>query len=558
MPEPAVIETTGARRARAWFAIALGTLLITLVAGLLVPVYSDETGWRFQERAGIDGFDILFSDLCGPNTIATAPWHMMTVRWFSAAANLTFASPFFIRLEGVLCALAWLVMVGLLLLRLEPARERRLQLGTIAAGLLSLGTLPFLLVLSRPEQPLILTTALILLVTFWRPPSHTITPFSALAKIAPIVILTVIAQSYHMKGVLYAVIACTAILVCAQGPRTLLPRALGLAAVITVMLASAHYWTARLACPGNAAIAAMYAHENVASALAEGKGLGNAVQTLLAGASPLNYVALTVPTGAPMSSWLPPGHVPTLVTVVYRLGLPLCWGAAIVAALLSLTMHIRANGLRSLFEPRPLLALALLGCVAIWGASQLNRNVYEAGHVLPALVLATLLALTLPRAARGRWMARATVGVTIIGAASQLFLLAAFVPPLAAAAHTPGYVSGQPYSASIADYAPVRQDIHSAMVAAGIPQGRTLNRVMVDEVTYLALQDTRLPIHRLGVLSVWNGGLADPVGYLLSRGSDGIVIGCHLLPARLRQAAARSGPICALSAKTLDRLRGAP
>lgn len=545
-------EAAGTARTR--FVIALGTLLIALLAGLLVPVYSDETGWRFQERAGIDGFDILFSDLCGPNTITTAPWHMMPVRWFSAAANLAFASPFFIRLEGLLCALAWIGLVGLLLLRLEPARERRMNLGTIAAGLLSLGTLPFIMVLSRPEQPLILTTTLVLLATFWRAPSLTISGAAAWAKVLAILVLTVIAQSYHMKGVLYAVVACAAILVCAQGPRTRLPRAIGLAGVGATMLASAHYWTARLACPDNPAIAAMYARENVASALAGGKDFSAAAQTLMTGASPFNYIALAAPTGAPMSSWLPAGHVAPMATLVFLLVLSLCWGAALAAAVLALFRHVRANGWRGLFDPRAFLAISLLGCVAVWGASQLNRNVYEAGHVLPALLLAAILALTLPGSAENTWLGRAAVGAATIGLASQLFVLAAFVPALAASARTPGYVAGQPYSASIADYSAIRRDIRSAMAAAGMPQDRWLKRVMVDEVTYLALQGTSLPLHRLGVLSVWNGNLSDPVAYLRSRGSDGVVIGCHLMPPRLRGAAARSGSICAVSSKALDRL----
>ena len=100
--------------------LALGGLLLSVLAGMLVPVYPDEIGWRFQERAWIDGgLDIGLNDNCGPNTIARAPWFMMPVRWYSATANRIFADPLFIRLEGVACALAWIALFWVLAGRLE-------------------------------------------------------------------------------------------------------------------------------------------------------------------------------------------------------------------------------------------------------------------------------------------------------------------------------------------------------------------------------------------------------------------------------------------------------
>lgn len=66
-------SNTGSSQRRWTEWLALGGLIISILSGVLLPVYTDETGWRFEERAAIDGgVDIMFNDVCGPNTIARA------------------------------------------------------------------------------------------------------------------------------------------------------------------------------------------------------------------------------------------------------------------------------------------------------------------------------------------------------------------------------------------------------------------------------------------------------------------------------------------------------
>ena len=83
-----------------------------ILCGMFLPVYTDEVGWRFQERAGIDGVDKMFAETCGANTLARPPFFMMPVRAYSAFFNTAFADPFFVRVSGVLYALAWCAMGG--------------------------------------------------------------------------------------------------------------------------------------------------------------------------------------------------------------------------------------------------------------------------------------------------------------------------------------------------------------------------------------------------------------------------------------------------------------
>lgn len=530
--------------------------LLSLTAGMLVPVYSDETGWRFLERAGIDAFDGLFSDVCGLNTIAKPPWYIMPVRRFSAATNSAFAAPVFVRMAGVACALTWAGLLWLLLSKLEADKKRRLLLGVAAFGLLGLGTLPFLLTLSRPEQPLILSTILMLLIVFSRPPQAT-GPKMAALKVMGILALSVIAQSYHMKGVLYASVAFAAILVCARGRATIAPRMVGILALVALAVCSAAYWTGRVRCPDDERLAAMYGRENIVSTLFAQHDFFDVTNMLASGVSPLNYVKLAVPTANPMSHWLTPGLIQPAVSTVFAVILFIFWTFAIGCTLLALGHSIKIRSWTALAEPRLVLATSLLGVVTVWGVSQLNRNVYEAAHVLPALVLAMILSLTLPTVPWSgvmKWLQRAAVVLMPTALMSQVVILASFGPPLFAQIGQTEYIDDQPFSVPIGNYAEVRRSIASAMQRAGIPSDRRLNRVLVDEMTYFALHDSRMPLHRLGVLSVWNGNLKDPVAYLRSRNSDGIVLGCHHLDERLRKVAAKSGPICAVSRTTLNML----
>jgi hypothetical protein len=190
--------TEGARsRAHRLFdsRVALAALVVMICAGIFVPIYTDEIMWRFHERAAIDGVDILWNDLCGPNTLARPVWFMWPVRWFSAAMNLTFAAPVFVRLEGILCALLWVALFWRLAARAQtdPARTELARL--LGIVLLSLGVMPFIMVMSRPEQPLTLAVTSIVLLTLsepwrWSP------QVSAWLKCADIVLLATIALSY--------------------------------------------------------------------------------------------------------------------------------------------------------------------------------------------------------------------------------------------------------------------------------------------------------------------------------------------------------------------------
>jgi hypothetical protein len=536
---------------------AVASFLISIGVGMLMPVYTDEIGWRFQERAAIDGgVDIMFNDICGPNTIARAPGFMMPVRWFSAVVNRTFPDPFYVRLTGVGCAVAWAALLWFFVALLEKEGQQRDSMRAFGFGLLGVGFLPLLMVMSRPEQPLILTVVLTILLVLVELPKCSQT-LLAWVKVLAIVLLTTIATSFHLKGVLYAPVALICLATCAKGPGTLVPRVLGIAILIAMIAVSAHYWADRFKCPGDATLASALASQNIAALLTSSSNMSVAIGQLIGGANPLNYVMLVMPNNAPMSAWLPYNRFPLVVIVMLGTAVLVAWAAAGIAATVALGRFLHRERWKGLLEPRVLIAFSLLACIFVWGASQVNRNDYEAAHILPMLVIFALLCFSLPK---GRDVSHnadilpISRAITTVAIGSQSIVLGAMIAPFLAAAQMAGYIDRQPVSVSIARYGDVRRNIAQAMAKGGMPRDRRLYHVLIDDVTYFALQESYLPLHRLGVLSAWNGSITDPVEYLRSRRSDGAVIACRYLPARMRAAAARSGDICVLSSASLDRL----
>src|SRR5690349_18380633 len=91
---------------------ALGVAVTAILLGFLVPLYTDEVGWRFQTRSAIDGgVDRSLTEHCGPNTVAVVPLFMRPLRSINATVNLALPDPIVIRLIGVASALLW---IGLL------------------------------------------------------------------------------------------------------------------------------------------------------------------------------------------------------------------------------------------------------------------------------------------------------------------------------------------------------------------------------------------------------------------------------------------------------------
>jgi len=531
-------------------------LALAFLAGIFLPVYTDEVGWRFQERAGIDGVDKLYSDICGPNTLAAPPAFMMPVRYFSAYLNLWFADPFYVRVSGMVYALLWLAMLLALFRRLAAERREQAALGLLGIGLMSLANMPLLLVWSRPEQPILLALTAALLLAFrpgWGEGAVSPVPLAGAAWLRPLAILALatIAVSYHLKALVLvpAFIAC--LWIAAPGRASRLPRSLASLAMVAVAGFAAHYWVHRLQCPGDPELQRMFAQQNIGAYLSgvdSLPGLAALAGRMLANINLLSYLDLSLPSNQPMSYWLPAGQVSPAARLAWRALVFSGWGLAAIFAALGLAHGIRRSLARRRPDPRVILAALLLAAAAGWCATQVSRNVYEAIFVLPLLMLSFVLAMAArPAAESGDTLRDGVAAALGIAALASMALTALqWAPALSRANAQTGYIAEQPYSLSVFGYDRLKPQILAAARKCGIGTPAAAKALLIDDLTYFPFMAGKLPQNRLGVFGIWRGTIRDPVAYLKSRDSSGMIVGCHIMPERLRMRARREGTFCCL------------
>lgn len=553
------MNLTWLRRARSTLVAAL---LATFVAGILFPVYTDEIGWRFQERAAIDGVDKMFSEVCGMNTLAVPPFFMWPVRYYSAFFNLAFDDPFYIRVSGILYAAVWLAMLLALLRRVTDGERPRLNVSMIAVALMSMGTLPFLLVMSRPEQPLGLVALGVMLVSSaaWRRDAdpaggaRSDSPATAWRRGTLIVVLAIVAMSYHLKSLFLLPLILACLFFCARGAKTLLPRLTAMAGVIVLFAISTKYWVDRVTCLGNEQLHHLYAMQNIGAGIGPLRTLsdyGDLVMQLLGNVKLLTYALLIAPTPKPMSHWVEWYRLTAEHSVMWYLAMLFAFGIALVAGVTAFGLAAMRCWKERRFDPRLVCAVAMTGSMLAWSATQVSVNAYEASFVLPQIMLSIVLSIAAfwRGSDKPAFLLEALAAALGLGALASLAMTwTMYGPTFVSAAHERGYLSRQPFSVSVFGYQAMEPRILATAKMCHIPPPEKAHAVMVDDYTSFAYVRSYLPQHQLGVLGLWAGSVAkDPLAYLRSRKSDGVIVQCSILSGKLRARAKANGQFCCIA-----------
>ncbi|WP_260597100.1 hypothetical protein [Sphingomonas endolithica] len=360
-----------------------------------------------------------------------------------------------------------------------------------------------------------------------------------------IVVLATIAFSYHLKGVFYLPAFMLALVASGRGCDKYRLRAGAMAVLLLLAFFGYRYWSGRFDCPNDAMVADKLGHENVLAML-KGDGWGAvlaAVPIMIGNMSPSDYLHNILPAHSYMSSWLPPAPDSVAVLKLWRAITLFAWyvAAQIAAVLIFLSGRDR--------WPRrwPLVAaFVLAGLATAWAALQNNKNAYEATVYLPVLLLALAFLWAAPRRYRS-WLAAPVLLIASLSALSQVLLIGSYAAPLWATVRGGGYVAGQPYSLS--PFAYPRARILAAGAKCGIIQRPGLKRVLIDDLTYFAYAQSAIPVHRLGMLSDWNGSAGDPMVWMRRHGSPGAVLACAYMPPNMRARAIASGEICCVSTR---------
>lgn len=523
--------------------VALGLAAAILLAGVAVPVYMDEIGWRFHSRAWFDGHDSGMSVTCGAHGRAVPPLFMWPVRAFSAMAALAWQHPLSIRLAGLACLAAWLAILWrLVALASGDRRELAAPLRLLGFGLLAMGVLPLALAISRPEQPLLLSISLALLIALGARRGER--RGRGLARLAAIVLLGAIAVSYHPKGAVYSPLFLLALAF--RGDRRLLPFRLAAGAVLAiVMLLGYRFWSHRLSCPGDPVITEAMTRTSALADLLGGAPLIDALPALLRNLNPFVYIIRILPAPAHTSGWLPSGAIASAASP-WSLIVFVAWSAALLAAPLLLLWLAISRRWSALGDLRVQFSALIVALALGWGAMQNDKSSYEAALVLPLIAIALILLLPLVDGPPGRRLWLVCVGSAALGAINLAALAVTYVPLMVRHSAVPGHPPGQSMSTGLFAYGPQLRQIDLAARQCGIPRDGSARGVLVDEATYFAFADTRELRFYLGLFDIWRGTLNDPLGYLASIGSSGLIVECSSLPTQLRPRARAVGRMCCM------------
>jgi hypothetical protein len=527
---------------------AFAGFIASLLLGLLLPLYTDEVGWRMQLRAGIDGgVDRMLNDVCGPTSIVAPPWFMMPFRIVPGWLDLAFPDPLYIRLLGVGVAIAWAFLLLALIRRVAGDSRRAAVLTALVFGLLGLGVFPLMLTMNRPDQVVLLAMTGALLAARiggererrgWR------------AWVWPLAIaaMGLTAASFHMKGILLSPLFLVCIALAGSG-RASRPARLAAAALYAVLaVQAADYWIDRFRCPADPVLAKRLAGENLAGALAAVADWRDLIVPALERANPGTYVAIAQARPHLMSDWLPRNKISDAATLVRYVPMSIAWTLAALLALICLGLAARDDWRNRRLTLTTAAPLALAGIVLVWGMSQSVKNDYEIAVVLPALGLFILfpLAGTAWSEANRKRLGIAAIVLTGLSLGAQADIARRYAPPLLEAARQPGYIRGQDASFSAFGFGRIRGQILATARVCGIGTKGRAKRPLLDDGTYFAFVDSHAPFHYLSVLGHWRGRIEDPIAYLGSRGSEGMILACKRLKPALRRRAFANGEFCCI------------
>jgi hypothetical protein len=534
--------------------VLLGCASFTLA--FFLPIYTDEIVWKaYHGRMWYDDFQSIGSFLtCGAYAFPT-PLLLVPFRLIDTAIYEELTQPLAIRAIGLALAATW---GGLVWWLLGPPLGKMMSKWGVAAAIIAfhtLGVMPFLLVLNRPEQVLLIAMTLFTIPLLQDQTFRKRGLFGEIAAAFGFVLFCGYVLAAHPLAI-FMIPLMLIFLVRFLAMRSTIT--LGAVAIVAIGATAFLDWTQRWKC-GDPKLELVFVRDSIVSAMQAGK-LGPYLEmwlqrcwsdfkTLFYLSEFLfksHYTAGLLP-GVPKAIWLPLSTVTFLLFAFVLLSG--AWAFALVVA-----DFTRAR--------RGLVPLLTLGWMwAFYACSvlaRLVRNDYQAELMEPLMVLMAGGSLWVARdliierlgARRSRNMARGTfaalIGVSVL---SQVALLAYYTPYAFGSWTDPGYTSEQKYSVTGFGYDSLRPKILETAALCNIDPSRHPRHLVVDELTYFTLQAAREPFFATYLEDGhghWGAGIADIRSLLESWDSAGMVIGCQWVPRKLQSEAVRNGEFCCL------------
>lgn len=533
----------------------LGTAVAALAIGsfslaLFLPVYTDEIVWKAaQGRMNLDGGSNLAVTLqpsCGAYTVPVPPL-LYPFRLLDAALYWALSDPLAIRVFGAAVGFFWITLVGWLAIQVCRNEVPRATVLAVLLGFVTLGVMPFYLVISRPEQFMLLGMtcfALPLLRPLGPPPRLAASALRAAGG----VILSAFVLAAHPRA------ALALPLMLAFVYRMARHRWIGAAAIVSVLIFAAiasSNWVARTACLADPHFATILMTDSIGTALEQGQF---ATYLRWLGASLMQvdgwYLDQFVAAPAYTAGLLPPFPYPIL-------GRATTIGFAVFVIEGLLAFFFAAITQRKRVSWLPIIAIGsmwLFYCANV--VIRVHKNDYEAELMEPVMVMAALGSFWLAwpslvqacGEASMRFVAHAGIIVLLVmSIVSQMALLDTYVPIALTAWQKPGYPLGQRYSVSIFGYNKLVPEMRATAALCGINPAAHPRHLVVDELASFLFRGTVEP-YFLTFFDErsWGRFRPDPTALWREKRVAGMIAACERVPSAFADKVIRSGMFCCL------------
>lgn len=529
-----------------------------LLFSIFVPVYSDEVATKLiLARAFDEGWTLvsLFPQ-CKSSFISSLP-----LTWYPAA---TFYGVIYSKLEllglrivGIGGAIVWIAVM--VYWSLNVVRSWTLRLYTIAAliALNSFGVLPFILVLARPEQILVLCIAYYCIVPLFLRFDKTHSFWLHVLIVTSFVLITSVFYYSHPKALFFTPLVLASVICSVQ-----LRRWQYLIPLMFFIFATVYqsYDHAKLVyqCDEAPILRAELALNTINPSLLASNPkvfFVDAIKNLIS--APRKIVKHVPLQKNYQSGWLPPspgagGLLAKILGVVTKVFFVLSFLTVFFFSIRKVLTEFKERKITTQSIIATMLALSLLVHIALYNA----WHFYTPGLIFPALIILALLMW-------GEYLekvpvvplARITLASLLVFAALNLgVLLVKVVPQMVRQSKSHGAsLKDQWLSVSPFQFDIQRTTIRSLALQCNI-EGDGVDRLIVDHATYYAFDRLREPIHVLYISEVAFGKDIEGreiIPFLTEIKSPGIIARCDYIPPALRDSAKSSHGYCCVGGAEL-------
>ncbi|CDF96219.1 MULTISPECIES: hypothetical protein [unclassified Pseudomonas] len=511
-----------------------------LLSGIFLPIYSDEVVTKFRIARFFleEGNSVTLFPQCTATTGRAVAWIFYPVAMFLSAVY-AHLGPLGLRISGIFLALIWFGLLAYWCLRQAHDLGAAVQRFAGLVAVASLGVLPFLWVMSRPEHLLVLAILVLCLSALFLKKGKS--PRAQVAMAIGLAFLLSFFFYAHPKSLFYMPFALAAVWSATATYHKVIRYGL-LLFVFALCVQVVLYFGALGGCQDAPYVKQMLAANTLLPGMlfsAPFEFLSAAYNNLIS--FPERMLPHLTFNATYQSGWLPPirdgfGALPYLnFAIEYVL-----YAFIVVTHVLSVLVFLLQVFRRRITVP-VVLALLLVGANVSNAFFYNIQNFYAGVQFVPvSIIIAALLMHTRRVATLSNVSVLTAYSLLLLLATASLVTLSVLVTPglVGNAAFTQSSLPGQPLSIPVFGIQPHLESITKLGASCNIP-AQSAENVVVDHMTYFAYLRDKQPIHVLYVSEIGYGGdLSNGklLPFLKGLNSPGLITRCEWVPYPFREA----------------------